>query len=140
MKKKHVILIIILMLSAGAGYYGYKEFTREHESLNETKADIAMPSSELIAAFTNDENKANAQFLDKIISVRGVVKSVQKDDKGLYTVFLGSEGEMSSVSCQVDDKESATVQNLKPGDKVTFKGVCTGMLMDVVLIRCVLQK
>ncbi len=140
MKKIHVFIIIALLLVAGAAFYGYKEFTRKHESLKETKADVAMPSSDLLAAFTKDENQANAQFLDKVISVQGAVKSVQKDEKGLYTVFLGNEGEMSSVSCQIDEKDSAAVANLKPGEKVTFKGVCTGMLMDVVLIRCVLQK
>lgn len=140
MNNKRLFLLLLLALTIGAAYYGYSEFTRGHKSLNETKADLAIQASELVAAFAKDENQANAQYLDKVMSVQGMVKSVEKDDKGLYTVTLGQDGEMSNVSCQVDEKDTSSVASLKSGDKVTFKGVCTGMLMDVVLIRCVLQR
>jgi len=35
-------------------------------------------------------------------------------------------------------ESSNDIQNLKEGQIVVLKGVCTGFLMDVILVRCVL--
>ena len=45
---------------------------------------------------------------------------------------------MGGVSCEMQD--TSGTENIKAGDSVTIKGVCTGVLMDVVLVRCVLAK
>jgi hypothetical protein len=41
------------------------------------------------------------------------------------------------VNCQLDELTEHKNTTFTPGDKVIFKGICTGMLMDVVMVRCV---
>ena len=46
---------------------------------------------------------------------------------------------MTRVSCDLDYlSEHPTLKNYKVGDPIKLKGFGTGMLMDVVLDRCVI--
>lgn len=105
--------------------------------MDKAKVDVALEASELFTAFETNEAEANEKYLDKIIKVSGTVKEVSTDDKGNISVTLESGSEMFGVVCQMDDLTKHAKTNFEPGEQITFKGVCTGMLMDVVLVRCV---
>ncbi len=145
-KKKLIILAIIAFALAGGGWYAYAEYTRKVSDLSKVKADIALSTSELIGAFEADEAKANADYLDKIIAIKGQVKNVEKNDQGHYTVILGDPGSLSSVRCSMDSLHQQEVAHLPEGSLVTMKGACTGfnadelLGSDVILNRAVLQK
>lgn len=140
MKKKYVrILIVILLLGGAALFYGLKEYNRGHKDASKHDADFAISATELFQKFSTDENAANGMYLDKTIEISGIVKSVDKDETGNYTIQLESGDMMSSVSCQMDTRHNADAEKVKAGETVKIKGTCTGILMDVILIRCVLS-
>ncbi len=141
MKKNwKIILLVIVIIGAIVFYFGMKEYNRAAVDVTEEKADVSIQATELTKLFGEDEAKANSMYLDKVIAVSGTVAAVEKDDKGAFTIMLNGESALSNVSCQLDERHNADGATVKEGDKITIKGYCTGMLMDVVLIRCAVDK
>ncbi len=124
-------LALILVL----GLFGIFEFNKKVKSINDMKVDFEISASELLSKFENDENLANSIYLDKVILVSGIVsKSEEKDNK--KTVYLSTENELSNVIFQLEDMNQKMPEI---GAVVNIKGICTGYLMDVVLVRAMIK-
>lgn len=133
MKKVLTIGLALLIIGLGVGYFMWN---KPHENIEKAKADIAMSAAELFDAFEKDENAANGQFLDKVVSVTGTIRSVELDQE-VKKVVLDSNDEMFGIICELDALSTPKRLDFKVGEQVNFKGKCTGMLMDVVIVRCV---
>ena len=142
MKKLKWIALALLVCGVAGAWYGYSEWNRKPADLTDMKASMEMSATDLIKAFSEDETKANEKYTakDVILAVKSKIISIDKDAKGLNTIMLGSETDLSSVSCQMDSLHNADAEKLQPGQDVTVKGICTGFLTDVILVRCVIQK
>ncbi|MBK9016588.1 MAG: hypothetical protein IPM82_22320 [Saprospiraceae bacterium] len=130
------LLIITGILILGAGIYGIYEFSRGHESNANAKSDVTISANELLTAFQTGEEEANAKYNDKVIEVTGEVREATQTD-GKTIVRLDAGDSMAGVTCELDDQAKHKRTDFKTGDPVTFKCTCTGILMDVVLVRCV---
>jgi hypothetical protein len=146
MKKKRIILGVIAVAIIGGAWFGYGEYSRKVKDLARVDAQITMQSAELIAVFERNETTANAEFLDKIIAVKGKVKELEKNDRGHYTIVLGDQGSMSSVRCSMDSVHVKDIAGVMEGNVIMIKGACTGfnadelLGSDVILNRCVIEK
>jgi hypothetical protein len=145
MKKKKIIIMALAIAIISGGWYGYSEYTRKVKDLKHVKAHVRIGATGLVAAFEKDEVAANTLYLDRIMAVKGIVKAVEKNDQGHYTVILGDEGNMSSVRCSMDSVHQDEVESFSAGASVTIKGACTGfnaddlLGSDVILNRCVVD-
>ncbi|MEP7262905.1 MAG: hypothetical protein ABI772_00330 [Bacteroidota bacterium] len=128
------ILLVIACLGSITGFYLYNKPVK---STAAKSADLGIRSEDLFNEFAKDENKANAKYLDKIISISGVVTNIAVED-GLNIVTLKTASDMFGVICKIE-ADDVKVKTLKTGDEIKIKGVCTGMLMDVVMVRCVIE-
>ncbi|TAL40817.1 MAG: hypothetical protein EPN92_13960 [Chitinophagaceae bacterium] len=143
--KKIIVISAAVAVMAG-GIYGYSEYNRKPANLERVRPDVQVSAIELIKTFEDNEQDANAKFLDKVISVKGKIKSVEKNDKGYYTVILGEKEIMSSVRCSMDSVHQQKAAGLTAGTEITMKGACTGynadelLGSDVILNRCVVSK
>ena len=54
-------------------------------------------------------------------------------------IYLKNPEDAAGIMCGFD-KTAIDKSNLKPGDTIRIKGICTGYLMDVVLNKCTLEK
>ncbi len=141
MKKNwKIILLAVVLIGAVAVYFGLKEYNRGAKDVTDSEADVVIQAVDLSTAFSDDETKANGMYLDKSIAVSGVVKSVDVDESGAYTIMLAGSSELSNVSCQLDARHNDDAKGITEGTNITVKGFCTGVLMDVVLIRCAVDK
>ena len=98
MKKKAIIknvILFIAILGIGTAIYGYKEFNRKSESLTNKEADFKVKPLDIIASFTADEKSATLKYGGKIVQVAGLVKKVDKDEQGNYTVVIGDNSSLS---------------------------------------------
>ena len=143
--KRPILLALFLLILIVAGWYGYNKLYGKVEPLHNTQSDFTITANELLMAFEKDSASANKQYLGKIITITGSVKSVEKDTDAA-TVVLGKEDGMSSVRCSMDSSQVGAVSNLQAGSSVTIKGACTGfhaddmgLGSDVVLNRCILE-
>lgn len=145
-KNLKVIVPLVLLVAVVGAWYAYKEYNRKPASMENTKSDFATNTATLIAAFEENETKANLQYLDKVVEVEGAIRTVSQDDAGLYTVTMGDDGSLSSVRCSIDNMFSEQARSLVPGSPVSIRGVCTGFMADpllgsdVTLVRCTILK
>jgi len=136
-KKGILILLVLAVVLIGAALYGWKEFHRRHEETSALTAAFSVPAPVLVKAFQDDENKANKQYNDKVINVSGTIVKVDHNDS-TQTVQLDGQS-MGGVICQFETSHGNDLKALRPGQPVTIKGICTGMLLDVVLVRCAID-
>ena len=141
---KRIILLIVLIAVAGAGWYAYTEYNRKNPDFTNRKPDVTIDAVKLIAAFEKDTASANKEYVDKLISVTGYVKKIDADGNPVV-IFLGDSAEMSSVICSMDSTHADKYKDVKTGSQVTLKGQCTGgktedlFGTDVTLNRCVVE-
>ena len=138
MNSRTKLILALGSLIAIAGLsVGWLMYNKPHADLNEMEAAHRLPAAELYAAFEADEAAANARYLDQIVAVSGEVAEVTEGQDGTLIVMLREPAGMFGVSCAFQPEPAATAKSLQPGQTVTIKGQCSGMLMDVNLTRCV---
>jgi ATP-dependent 26S proteasome regulatory subunit len=135
MNKKNLLFILIaalfISLCAG-GWYMYTQILNpKHREIQEEKA-ININAEELYQSFLSDEKAANAAYLEKVIEISGKVGSVGKNADSSQVIFIQTSDPVFGVNCTMEVK----AENLKLGDSVRLKGICSGFINDVVLIRC----
>ena len=102
----------------------------------EGDAEFNMPAHILFAEFDENETEANDKYLNKIISVNGQITDISGPDSTGFKITLKGDG-LFGVICEFP--HSADSHSLSIGDSVTIKGLCTGKLMDVVMVKCIIE-
>jgi hypothetical protein len=133
------ILIIGSVLAGIGGGVGYYLWNKPHASIG--KPDVTTTATELAAAFGKDEDAATKKFMGDasktyIIQVSGKISEVKNDTSGI-ALALDTGDPINGVSCILDKFTKQPRTDYKVGEDVTFKGICTGKLSDVVIDRCV---
>ncbi len=127
--------IVLLGLLAIGVFFFYPQ-----DSVKGQKADIEISAAALYESYSADEAKGNAAYIDKVIEVSGTVEEILTDEQDATVFVLRAPDAMGGVLCTLDAGQEGKAKEVSVGDVVTLKGQCTGMLMDVVLNKCVLQK
>jgi hypothetical protein len=130
------ILTALLLVALGGAGYGYYLWNKPHQDMQSAKTDVTIEAATLFEAFNTNEEAANAQYLDKTIAVSGTVQSSTKTDEGVVKVTLAT-GQDFGVMCELDALTQHTRTDFAAGEKVAFKGLCSGLNLDVQLSRCV---
>lgn len=130
--------IVYLLIAAGllGGSVGYHLYNEKNPSLAGAKADFSTNSTNLYEYFESDEAKANALYMDKVIEVTGVVEKVVTDEQ-VCSIYLTTGSLIGYVIAELESCDTAT--DAHKGMSVTVKGVCTGYLSDVILVRSVID-
>lgn len=102
-----------------------------------SKPDYVMDAKDLTEAFKINEAEANNLYLEKIISVSGIVESISEDSMEI-TVYLKEKDAVSGVICSFD--RDTDVSGIMEGTRVQIKGRCSGYLLDVILNKCSIEK
>ncbi|HZG00339.1 MAG TPA: hypothetical protein VEY71_05015 [Chitinophagales bacterium] len=131
---------VLLFASVAGGLYAYFEYTRPTRNISTADADLEIGATELFAQFESNEQRANTEYLNKIISVTGVVGEVSTNQNNEKVVVLRSPDMIFGVFCTMLPDETGAASNLAEGQTVTIKGLCTGYTTDVVLTECSLVK
>ncbi|WP_411029580.1 OB-fold protein [Spongiimicrobium sp. 3-5] len=126
-------LIALTLGSAIALYY----YNKPAIDVQNADTAYALSAKNLIWEYQEDEISTNKKYLEKIIQVKGLVAEVAFH-KGFHVVTLNGEGLDSKVICHMEPTENKKTAGLEKGQMVAVKGICTGYLLDVMLIKCVL--
>ena len=139
-KSTRNILIAIGVIGMIVAIYAYTEYMRKPADLSGAKADISISATQLLGDYSKDEKAANQKYLNKILSVQGILKSIDKDHTGSISLAIDAGDPLAGVSCELDARHIEDAEQVHVGDTVIVTGICTGMLTDVVLVRCSGQK
>lgn len=137
------LLLVGLVLAAAGGYYAYQEYNRRNPAMADVKADHTLTMQEAMHAFNTNPEQAKNTYLNKVLEISGQVVGLDKDEKGLYTVVMGTVMSMTSIRCVIDSLYTDRAAALKLGDSARVRGVCVGynaddmgLGSDILLNRC----
>ncbi len=125
-----IIVCLFLML---------KIYNKPHTDIRNSKADLIINAQNLLDEYQQDEAFANKKYIDQIIQVNGSIFEISTL-KGNIVLTLKSPDSESSIICHLLPEDNEKSLNLRKGQNVTIKGVCTGYLLDVIMVRCVIVK
>ena len=132
MRKVIFTILALGVIGAGIGYYMYN---KPVASLEKKKADVEVSADEIIAAYETDENAANGVYNGKVVQVTGKVSAVTEEE-GTTKIQLETSNQIALIICEMET--GTETGEVKAGDMVSIKGLCTGYLSDVILVQCTL--
>lgn len=132
--KKRILVILIVAIVIAVGY-GLSVWFKPQRDVSIEKG-LEISASAIFDSFATNEKNAYALYLNKAIQVTGEVSEVKKNQEGETVIYLKTNDPIFGVNCTF--KQDAG--EIKKGDIITFKGVCTGYTSDVVLKNGLLVK
>ena len=136
MKPRNIIAIVLLALIA-VGIYAWSEYQRTPPGADGLVAKESVSAVDLLKAFQADETAATAKYVgttEQAVQVSGSIRSMEPVDAGKVNVVLETGEALAGVVCEF--AEADVPKDWRSGATVSVKGICTGMLLDVVLVRC----
>jgi len=121
MKKTTIIILIVILVIAVGAFIGYKMYTNRVPNYADKNPDITIKTNELADAFNKDTATAGKRFMDKIVRVTGIVKSMDSS-----AVVLGEEGTASDVVVGLDDRNLKGIGHIKVGEEAILQGKFSG--------------
>ena len=93
----------------------------------------------LLVSYENNEVSADAQYLNKLVQVTGVVDDIKKDILGNPFVTISAEGEeleFPEFQASFDSSQASMLAELIHGEKVTLVCKITGLMFNVQGNNC----
>jgi len=131
------MIFVGLTIAAVAGGYALMEYSRDVKGADDLHVVATLEAEQLLAEFTLDETAATAKYVgvtEQAIQVSGTIRTMEPTGDGKVTVVLETGDPLAGVTCEFAEAEVPLTW--RSGSRVTVKGICTGLLMDVVLVRC----
>jgi hypothetical protein len=136
MRSKIIIAVIFIgVLGVSAGFFLYN---KPSEKKVTAEPAFTLEASKLFDEFNDDEGAATTKYLNQVVSVRGVVADISAVDSAGLTVMLGTSNPLFGVTCQLPDGNDGKL--IERGQQISIRGLCTGKLMDVVLVKCIIEE
>lgn len=135
MKIRNVLIVLLVAVLIG-GIIGYQQYNKPHRDLMSEEASAQLTAQQLFAEFEENEAAANERYLDQMVEVTGIIERVNVEQEK-STLQLKTDHMMAGIICEFEPGEMTNIP--AEGDTVTVRGICTGKLMDVVLVRCLLM-
>lgn len=137
MAEKKIITISTLLLLVSVIIIGFKVYNKPHIDVVNTHPHIVLNAQEMLYEFQYNEGLANQKFLGKIVQVNGRISKLEaSENNGIILTLLDDSTGSGAVICHLSSNENKKLSSLKEGQHVIIKGICTGYLMDVILVRC----
>lgn len=124
------VLVIVI-----AGLYF---FNLGSSDLSNSEPDYNLTAPELYSEFSSNETRASETYIDKVIDVSGTVLAKETLNDNIVNISLDSGNPFGLVICTFSGKHEEILSNIEIGDSLTIRGICSGMLMDVLMNNCVL--
>ena len=128
--------LLFVVVLAGIAYYSFLSVPKV--SAKQNPVDITMPADQLFQAYSTNQERGDKLYIGKTFEIEGVITEITEDEQGAPVVLFGTDDAFGGVLCTFEMGEKGKISQLKPGNKAKVKGICTGMLMEVVLNRCTL--
>ena len=137
-KWKIVISVIVVLIISGF-YFAWQQYHRKHADTTDLTATVKKEAMSLIKEFESDETAANLKYNGKVVSVKGAVLKIEYNND-TRNLILGDGSSAAGVICEFQPEHKSDADKIIPGQQISIKGICTGMLLDVVMVRCVLEQ
>jgi tRNA_anti-like len=129
-----IALFVVLFIAVSAILTALVLYNKKHPDTAKVKPDFIITATLLQKEFEDNEAKASAIYINKILEVTGTIVSVTPTDSSHLNISLKTGSDISSVICAFPAINDPS--KFKTGEEVTLRGECSGFLMDVLLKNC----
>lgn len=112
-------------------------YNKPHRSVNRDEPAFRLTVPQLAEAYAQDEEKANTLYSGKVLEVEGTLKEMILSDSTLI-LLMGEGSQALGISCYLNRDQKNKYRSLKRGGQVRVKGICNGLLLDIVMDKCIL--
>jgi hypothetical protein len=126
-------LIIAILGLFGSLYY----YNKPHVNVENSDAVYRLTAQNLIKEYQENEQNTNEKYTEQVIQIEGNVYEISTL-RGNSVVTLNDPDSQSSIICHMQAEDNKRALRLKKGQRIVIKGVCTGYLLDVIMVRCIL--
>jgi hypothetical protein len=141
MKNRRFLFALVISCFIIALLIAYKTYHKPHRDISKAKADHEISADDLYDAYALDEAASDVKFLGKVISVTGEIETVTVDQEGSTVIMLNAASAMmGGVSATMAAGSTSGDADFSAGDRIAVKCMCTGMLMDVILVDCTVEE
>ena len=113
-------------------------FLQTEPDLLDRLPDLSVHANNIYRDFCEDEAYARQTYLDKVIEVSGLLRSVEKNTDGTLSLILGFESRSGQLRCELDQGDYPNLDKLKIGEAITLKGFGRDYLFEVVMDHTVI--
>lgn len=126
-----MVLIIISL------FFIINLYNKPFIDIKKSNPELEVTAQEILDDYLADEYSANEKYVDNLIQIKGEIAEISFD-KGISIITLKDRSGFSSIICHMLPETNLNVLKLKKGSQITIKGVCTGYLFDIMMVRCIL--
>jgi hypothetical protein len=132
------IIAVAATVAVVGGFFALKEYNRTPAGADTKKVTHSVTAGQLMAEFQEDETSADLKYVgtqEQVIEVHGTIRDIDPNGDHMVNVILDTGDPLAGVVCEFNTKDLPS--DWQEGDEVAVLGFCKGMLMDVLLQRCV---
>lgn len=137
MKKRQTILSVALLCILIAVAWGFYLYNKPHVNAGGKTTDSTLTADSLYKAYAANEAAADKSFMNKVLEVKGTIKDITMSNK--RPVVLLSAGAEGNINCEMAIDSAEVFSTLHKQGQAVIKGKCSGYLMDVNLVDCVIK-
>lgn len=138
MKKIIRIIAALLIIIALGSFIAWKALMNAPKaSAAEKPIDISIAAQALYQEYSADEVAGDKKYISQVIQVKGKITDLYEDEQGAPVALLGLDNEdFGGILCTFEVNQKEKLSHKTIGDSIIVKGICSGLLMEVVLNRC----
>ncbi|MFK7926090.1 MAG: hypothetical protein AB8H47_29350 [Bacteroidia bacterium] len=125
-----VPFLIIALIAMGTVNLMFLKTTPDMRSMI---PELRVNASNIYRSFCEDEGQARQLYVDKIMEVSGLLRSVEKTPEGNYSLTMDFEGSMGYLRCDLSEEEYPDLARLRIGEVITVKGFFREYLFEVMM-------
>ena len=129
-----VILFVVFFLALAGILTGLYFYNLKDPDLAKAKPDFTLSAAELQKAFEADETSATSKYVNRILEVTGKIRNVSPAKNNVVSISLETGSDLSSVIATFPGINDPSA--FRAGEEISFRGKCSGFLMDVLLNNC----
>ena len=103
------------------------------EKQTEQRVVYELEATTLIASYQDDKDASDRKYLNKILTVGGIAQSVVVKNGYINSIMIGTDDEKSGVVSTFFSRDRPKAGSVLPGEEIKVKGLCSGILYDVLL-------
>ena len=127
------------MLILSATTYTYFKFHNPGSSIRDMKPEYRLSATRLFNEYQLVEMTANTRYTNKVIEVYGQVKEVKTNLDGTVIVVIDAGNPLFAITCRLAKSEIPFSDQIKRDEKISLRGTCKGILIDVLLENCTIE-
>jgi hypothetical protein len=131
------ILLIGLILIIISLFFIINLYNKPFIDIKKSNPKLEITAQEILNDYQADEILANEKYVDNLIQIKGEIADISFEN-GISIITLKGTSGVSSIICHLLPEDNLNVLKLKKGNQVMVKGICTGYLIDIMMIRCIL--